>query len=212
VTTLAGALGEFGNVDGIGSEVRFFLPRGIAVDGAGTLYVADNGNNTIRKGVPPLPDQPVAQQTPAAAQALTLGTTPQTATTWSWQLIRRPAGSTSELSSTTSSNPEFTPDVTDLYVFELRAGNAAGNLSIRTLMLTAATPPRLTANGFAGNSFRISVPSSSGTSYVLECKDSLSATSWSALPAVVSSGGVLTLTDSAATNVQRFYRVGITAP
>jgi hypothetical protein len=131
---------------------------------------------------------------------------------WSWQIIRRPTGSMSELSSFSSPNPEFTPDVPDLYVFELRAGNAAGNLSIRTLMWSASTPPRLTAVGFAGNSFSLSVPSSSGTSYVLEYKDSLSAPNWSALPEATSAGGVLTLTDSAATNALRFYRVRLSSP
>jgi hypothetical protein len=97
-------------------------------------------------------------------------------------------------------------------VFELRAGNAAGNLSIRGLMLTAATPLRLTAMGFVGDSFTLSVPTSNGTSYVLECKDLRSATNWLALPAVADSNGVLTLADSVATNAQRFYRVRVTAP
>jgi len=211
VTTLAGTMGDFGSVDGNGSAARFFLPRGIAVDDAGNLYVADNGNNTIRKGVPSLPDQPMTRQTAANPQAFTLGTTPQTASSWSWQLVRRPAGSTAELSSTTSSNPEFTPDVSDLYVVELRVGNAVGNLSICTLMLNASTTPRLTVVGFARNSFSLSMPSSSGTTCVLEYKDSLSAPNWSALPETASSGGVLTLTDSAATNAQRFYRIRLTS-
>jgi hypothetical protein len=60
VTTLAGwghpcdAYGDGGNADGIGIDARFSQPFGIAVDGAGNLYVADSGNNTIRKGSPAL--------------------------------------------------------------------------------------------------------------------------------------------------------------
>jgi hypothetical protein len=49
VTTLAGAAGLFGSVDGTGSAARFSQPSGVAVDAAGTVYVADTGNNTIRK-------------------------------------------------------------------------------------------------------------------------------------------------------------------
>ena len=49
VTTLAGQPGSQGHTDGVGSMARFQSPAGIAVDAAGNLYVADQGNHTIRK-------------------------------------------------------------------------------------------------------------------------------------------------------------------
>jgi len=49
VTTVAGSTGLSGSTDGIGSVARFNTPNGIAVDGAGNLFVADTGNHTIRK-------------------------------------------------------------------------------------------------------------------------------------------------------------------
>ena len=48
VSTLAGSPGNSGSSDGTGSAARFNLPSGIATDGT-NLYVADYGNNTIRK-------------------------------------------------------------------------------------------------------------------------------------------------------------------
>ncbi len=48
VTTLAGTAGTPGSSNGIGVSARFSSPLGIAVLG-GSLYVADTGNNTIRK-------------------------------------------------------------------------------------------------------------------------------------------------------------------
>jgi sugar lactone lactonase YvrE len=48
VTTLAGS-GSSGFVDGIGTAARFSYPVGVAVDSAGYVYVADWGNNTVRK-------------------------------------------------------------------------------------------------------------------------------------------------------------------
>ena len=49
VTTIAGTAGVYGSADGTGLTARFGGPAGIAVDNAGSLYVADTGNSTIRK-------------------------------------------------------------------------------------------------------------------------------------------------------------------
>jgi hypothetical protein len=48
VSTVAG-LANFGSADGIDSAAKFLLPSGVAVDGAGNVYVADTDNCTIRK-------------------------------------------------------------------------------------------------------------------------------------------------------------------
>ncbi len=49
VSTLAGQAGVFGSVDGPGATAIFFHPTGVAADDRGHLFVADAGNNTIRK-------------------------------------------------------------------------------------------------------------------------------------------------------------------
>lgn len=52
VSTLAGTAGSLGSANGTGSVARFFDPTGVAVDFAFNVYVADSGNNTIRKITP----------------------------------------------------------------------------------------------------------------------------------------------------------------
>jgi sugar lactone lactonase YvrE len=49
VTTIAGMAGSFGTTDGTGSAARFNQPTGVAVGSGGDIYVADSGNNTIRR-------------------------------------------------------------------------------------------------------------------------------------------------------------------
>lgn len=51
VSTLAGN-GSQGSADGVGTAATFLTPWGVAVDSAGNVYVADLGNNKIRKITP----------------------------------------------------------------------------------------------------------------------------------------------------------------
>jgi sugar lactone lactonase YvrE len=49
VSTVAGMVGVTGNADGQGTNAQFNVPQGIAVDGAGNIYVSDTDNSTIRE-------------------------------------------------------------------------------------------------------------------------------------------------------------------
>ena len=51
VSTLAGT-GNVGAINGLGKLASFNKPTGVAVDGAGNVYVADAGNNLMRKITP----------------------------------------------------------------------------------------------------------------------------------------------------------------
>jgi sugar lactone lactonase YvrE len=52
VTTLAGLATSPGSADGKSSAARFYRPMGVAVASAGTVYVVDTSNSTIRKVTP----------------------------------------------------------------------------------------------------------------------------------------------------------------
>jgi len=49
VTTFAGAPGKSGSTDDVGTAARFNRPKGLALDAAGDLFVADSDNHTVRK-------------------------------------------------------------------------------------------------------------------------------------------------------------------
>jgi len=48
----AGDMGGSGTADGTSAAARFAFPSGVAVDGAGNVYVADFTNSTVRKITP----------------------------------------------------------------------------------------------------------------------------------------------------------------
>jgi sugar lactone lactonase YvrE len=131
-----------GSADGTGSVARFFLPKGVATDGTGNVYVADTNNHKIRVGRPALPDAAtIDASTGAVGIKRQLNTSLQTATSWQWRVIRQPSGSAATLSSTSIRNPRFTPDVADLYIFQVTASKGE-KTSITTVSLTAtATAP-----------------------------------------------------------------------
>ena len=52
VSTIAGVAGLNGNRDGIGALARFNSPQSLCLDSYGNIYVADTGNNLIRKITP----------------------------------------------------------------------------------------------------------------------------------------------------------------
>lgn len=49
VSTLAGSAGVSGTTDGVGAAAKFSSPCGLAVDGAGNVYVTDYSSHLIRK-------------------------------------------------------------------------------------------------------------------------------------------------------------------
>lgn len=52
VTTVAGTAGQTGYVQAVGANARFNRPLGLAVDGDGSIFVMDGGNNVIREILP----------------------------------------------------------------------------------------------------------------------------------------------------------------
>lgn len=137
VTTVAGLAGVPGSTDASGPAARFEEPAGLALAADGAVWIADRGNNAIRRGVAAIADVAVVDS-PVAAPGVRrqLDTAPQTATSWQWSIIRRPATSSAELSSPAVRNPTFTPDRAELYVFRLEAASAAGR-SVSTVSITA---------------------------------------------------------------------------
>jgi alpha-tubulin suppressor-like RCC1 family protein len=68
VLTIAGGSASGAYVDGVGADVRFNSPRGIAFGGDGLLYIADHGNHRIRRMEV---TQPLITGAPASMAAFT---------------------------------------------------------------------------------------------------------------------------------------------
>jgi hypothetical protein len=207
VTTVGGGgFANYYNFDGTGTNAGFRGPSGIAVDGAGNIYIADAGTSTIRLGTTnTCPDKPTIDRALApVGEQRQLDTDPQTAVTWQWSWIRHPAASTAELSATNIRNPTFTPDVPDLYVFRFQATNASGAFCIRTLSVTATTPPRLLGPSWTGASTRFYFTVQSQPKSVVEIQESSDLRIWINAVRLTNYTGRLSVTSTLLNNM--FYR------
>jgi hypothetical protein len=83
-------------------------------------------------------------------------------------------------------------------------GTQAGSVSVVT-----PDAVRVGEAAYEKGLFRVSVPTVAGLRYVLEFTDGLPATNWTTLLATEGDGTLKVLTDPAATNTQRFYRVRV---
>jgi sugar lactone lactonase YvrE len=137
VTTIGGVAGVFGSGDGTASHSQFNAPYAIAISTDGVLLVADRGNHAIRIGRIAAPDS-AAIDAPFAPVRVsrTLSVEAQSGTSFHWTLVRKPSASSAEILDPDSAVAHFTPDVADLYEFELTA-NGPQRMSITTVTLAA---------------------------------------------------------------------------
>jgi sugar lactone lactonase YvrE len=150
VTTLAGF--DSGSADGAGIGASFLNPFGIAVDGNGTVYVADTTNDTIRSGVvvvPPTFTQAASPSSVAVAPGRTVvfnaAATGVPAPTYQWTFKGSPtipgaATTTDAVLMVTGTTPASAGTYT------CTATNAGGSLSSSTTLtvLSTSTPGYLT--------------------------------------------------------------------
>jgi len=85
------------------------------------------------------------------------------------------------------------------------AAVAAGEA--HSVVLVGLSQPKLMRASHAGSQFSLLLPTYPGKNYVLEYETSLKAANWTPATTVCGHGGLQILTDSAATNSPRFYRM-----
>jgi len=78
-----------------------------------------------------------------------------------------------------------------------------------SLALTGSASPTLVASNprLSSSGLSVSVQTESGKAYALQYKDSLTDATWTTMPQVSGTGGVITLNGPLGPNGHRFYRV-----
>lgn len=85
--------------------------------------------------------------------------------------------------------------------------NIAGVSDSITVHVVPLEPPQMLATGLIGTNFSLTFPGQAGVTYVLEMATNLvTPINWQNLQTLISTGGVIQVTDSKATNAMRFYR------
>jgi hypothetical protein len=161
VTTVAGAAGDAGGVDGLPGNARFYDPGDVTIDPAGIIYVADSGNCTIRRvisgsgTIPDITQQPTDEyavvggsatfsvtasgSSPISYQWYFNGTPIAGATGSSYTVTSVQASDSGQYSVTaTNSNGTVTSIAGNLYISAGTSGARLINISTRALVGTGA--------------------------------------------------------------------------
>ncbi len=184
VSTIAGKSGAAGSADGFGSVARFKGPTGIAVAADDVLYVADNGNNTIRR--------------------LTLLNTNWLVFTTAG--VAGTVGSAGGLGAAVEFNSPFgvaVNNTTNIYVTD------EGNDIIRGPGVTTIHAPNIVhlAQQSATAGFTVAWNAQVGQAYRVQYKTNLSETTWNDFSTVTASNWTGVVSVPVGSEAQRFYRV-----
>jgi hypothetical protein len=184
VTTIAGLGGNSGSADGTGSGVRFYNPTGITAGVDGNLYVADYGNNTVRR--------------------MTLSGTNWIVTTVAG--LPGSSGSIDGFGSGVRFNGPFGIAVdsnTNVYVSD------SNNNTVRGAALTSTLNPMVVHLGKHGidNTFEVTWNALAGKIYQVQFKTNLNQVDWINLTTTTATNWTGNISIPMGSDPQRFYRV-----
>ena len=157
VTLLGGGPETEGNLDGVGSAVRFLNATAIAIDPAGKIYVTDTTNNTIRQGQPAGPPVITAQPLSLSVAAGTNVQFSMTASgvpapTYQWYFNGGVfSGATTNTLSFTNARSTDAGDYTVVATNEL--GSVTSSKATLTVTAAPANPPTPPSGASGGGSF-----------------------------------------------------------
>ena len=145
VSTIAGLAGVSGSADGVGSSAQFCYPAGLAVNAAGSLSVADTGNNIIRVGspvtnaAPVIFTQPLSQSVnPGGSVTFIVNASALTQLYYQWLF-----NSASIAGATSSSYTQTNAQTGNVGIYSVVITNQAGSVTSSNALLTLNGPPSI---------------------------------------------------------------------
>lgn len=148
VSTVIGAAGISGQVDGLGADARLYYPQSVAVDSVGNLYIASG--SVIRRAqptaAPAFTQHPSSTAVPAGTSAtFTAAATGVPSPTFQWYVDNRaiPSGTSARLTLNSVS-------AADAGTYTVVATNALGATTSQSATLTVTTAPAPSPAGASG--------------------------------------------------------------